>query len=261
MAMSFTVGMFIEQSNERMLPGKICVSQQIFIFYILYDLKAVQMRPIKTYRSKNELVYASLRAAIINVELAPGARLVIDDLAAELGVSQIPVREALRQLEADGFVISEPYVGAHVTEIHADSIAEIFGLLEGLEVVSGRMACAWMTDDDLQELDALIAEMEALVENPERWSQENMRLHRLVSAGTPLVARMMDTALDHWSRLRAWYFKGVFSHRVAQAQAEHAALAAAIRTRNPDEVERIVRLHNRAALAAYTDYLQQRETK
>lgn len=219
------------------------------------------MHPIRSYRSKNELVYESLRAAIIHGELAPGVRLVIDDLAAELGVSPIPVREALRQLEADGFVTSEPYVGARVTAIHADSIAEVFGLLEGLEIVSGRLACVHMTADDLHTLDALINDMEKLVDQPEQWSQANVRLHRLICARTPLIARMMDTALDHWDRLRSWYFNDVFSHRVAQAQAEHRALAAAIRTRQPDDVERIARQHNRAALAAYTDYLQQRENE
>jgi len=217
------------------------------------------MRPIKQYRSKNELVYESLRAAIISGELAPGARVVIDELAADLGVSPIPVREALRQLEADGFVTSEPYVGVRVTEIHVRSIAEIFGLLEALEIVSGRAACVNMSTDELATLDALIDEMETMLDQPERWSQANVDLHRLICARTPLVARMMDTALDHWDRLRSWYFKDVFSLRVNQAQAEHRALVAAIRTHDPDAVERIIRQHNRAALTAYTDYLQQRE--
>ena len=70
------------------------------------------MRQIEPVRSKNELVYISLKTAIIQGELEPGSRLVIDELANKLGVSQIPVREALRQLEADGFVSIKPQITA-----------------------------------------------------------------------------------------------------------------------------------------------------
>src|SRR5215475_11563901 len=93
------------------------------------------------YRSKNELVYQRLRTAIIHGEYQPGSRLVIDQLAAELGVSQIPIREAVRQLEADGFVTIEPYTGTTVTDINANLIVEIFALLESFEVICSRSAC------------------------------------------------------------------------------------------------------------------------
>ena len=87
------------------------------------------MRPI--FKSKNEAVYDALRQAIIHGEYEPGSRLVIDDLAATMGVSQIPIREALRQLEADGFITIEPYVGATLTDINANFIFEIFTLSTG----------------------------------------------------------------------------------------------------------------------------------
>ena len=95
------------------------------------SLKEWIMRP--TFRSKNEVVYDLLRQSIIEGEYKPGKRLVIDELAVTLGVSQSPIREAMRQLEADGFVTIEPYVGATVTKINADFIFEVFGLLESLE--------------------------------------------------------------------------------------------------------------------------------
>src|SRR5439155_15056712 len=104
------------------------------------------MRKMTTFRSKNELVYDALKNAILQCELKPGSRLVIDELAAELGVSQIPVREALRQLEANGFVIFEPHVGVAVTEIKANVVSEIFNLLEAMETISGRVASQRMTE-------------------------------------------------------------------------------------------------------------------
>ena len=81
------------------------------------------------FRSKNEVVYDLLHQAIIRGDYKPGERIVIDELASRLDVSQIPIREALRQLEADGFVTNEPYVGVTVTGISADFIFEIFALL------------------------------------------------------------------------------------------------------------------------------------
>src|SRR5258708_32148427 len=99
------------------------------------------------YRSKNELVYQRLRTAIISGEYKPGTRLVIDQLAAELGVSQIPIREAVKQLEADGFVTLEPYSGATITEINASLIFEIFALLANLQVICSRAACHQIRDE------------------------------------------------------------------------------------------------------------------
>ncbi len=216
------------------------------------------MRSIKSFRSKNELVYDSLRTAIIHGELAPRKRLVIDELASELGVSQIPVREALRQLEADGFVTIEPYVGATVTPIEVANISEIFGLLEGMEVVSGRAACVNLSDADLKELEAMLQWMDNLLDEPDQWSQVNVRFHQFICerSGTLLVKKLMDKTLDHWDRLRSYYLKDVFSHRITAAQKDHWRMFEAIQKRDTHALEKVVREHNQAALAAYTSYLE-----
>jgi DNA-binding GntR family transcriptional regulator len=223
---------------------------------ILAKLQRFLMPP--TFRSKNEVVHETLRQAIVRGEYKPGQRLVIDDIAANMGVSQIPIREALRQLEADGFVTIEPYVGATVTELDASSISEIFALLESLEVICGRVACEKMNDADMDTLDGMIDEMDAYLGAIDIWTERNKQLHQFICdrAETPLVKKMMQKALDHWDRLRLYYLKDVFAHRIATAQAEHVRIHEAFRTRNPETVERVIREHNRAALAAYTDYLR-----
>ena len=216
------------------------------------------MQQIQPIRSKNEMVYASLRAAIIHGELAPGARLVIDELASELGVSQIPVREALRQLEADGLVTSKPHIGATVTEIHARLVIEVFGLLEAMEIVSGRAACERLSPADWRQLERLLTQMDQMLDDPDRWSNANVRFHQMVceQAGTPLVQKLMDKALAHWDRLRSYYhLKEVFVQRMAEAQQQHWEMLAAFRSRDPEALEQAARTHNRAALAAYTEYL------
>jgi DNA-binding GntR family transcriptional regulator len=119
------------------------------------------MQPIGSSRSKKELVIATLRNAILNGELTPGTRLVIDDLARQLGVSPIPVREALQQLDADGYVAIEPYLGARVTPIEAESVVEVFSLLEIMEVISSRAACQSMSDEDFAVLEQILLNMDS----------------------------------------------------------------------------------------------------
>jgi DNA-binding GntR family transcriptional regulator len=214
------------------------------------------MRP--AFRSKNEVVYDTLRQAIIQGEFKPGTRLVIDELANTLGVSQIPIREAMRQLEADGFVTIEPYVGATITPINAHFIFELFNLLESLEVICGRTAARSMSDADLNTLARMVDEMDGSLDNPEQWSQQNKEMHLFICecAATTLTLRMMQQTLAHWDRLRLHYFKDVSGRRIGAAQAEHKQILAAFRTRDPEAVERAIREHNRSALASYIQHLQ-----
>jgi DNA-binding GntR family transcriptional regulator len=214
------------------------------------------MRP--AFRSKNEVVYDALRQAIIQGEYEPGTRLVIDELATTLGVSQIPLREAVRQLEADGFVTFEPYVGATITEINADFIFEVFALLESMEITASRAAARCMTDDEMQTLEDLIYQMDSSVDNPDQWAKENKHLHLFICecAKTTLIQKMMQKVLDHWDRLRLHYLKDVSGQRIHIAQQEHKQILAAFRTRDPEEVERVIHAHNQSALASYIQHLQ-----
>ncbi|MCS6828749.1 MAG: GntR family transcriptional regulator [Caldilinea sp.] len=218
-------------------------------------MAASMVRP--TFRSKPKVVYDMLREAIIRGEYKPGDRLVIDEVAAQLGVSPIPVREAVRQLEADGLIVFEPYTGATVTQLSPKLIFEIFALLEALEVICGRRAC--MTEAELEELDALVQAMDAAIDDPNAWSQLNRQFHLMICrfAQVQLIERMLEMVLDHWERLRLHYVSAVLQPRIPEAQQDHREIIAAFRRRNPEEVERLLRSHNQRALAAYIDLLTQ----
>jgi len=215
-----------------------------------------QLTPIKS-QSKTQLVYDTLRQNIITGKLAPGSRLVINTLAKHLGVSQIPVREALQQLQADGFISIRTYVGAQVTEIHKDLIYEIFGMLEAMESISLRAACNLLSEDDLNEIEELLVRMDSEVGNPEEFSQSNVEFHLFICerAETPLVKSMLPRVLDHWDRLRRHYLDDVYARRIQAAQKEHWGLYDALCSRDADLVARLAREHNRCACAAYAEYL------
>jgi len=215
------------------------------------------MKPIALSRSKKELVIETIRSAILNRELTPGTRLVIEDLAKRLGVSPIPVREALQQLEADGYVVIEPYLGAKVAPIEAESVVEVFRLLETMEVVSSRAACVHMTDEDLNALEEIVRKMDELIGDPERWSVENRRFHSFIceKSGTRLVGSLMNKVLDHWDRLHRYFLNDVVARRLRQAQREHWAIVKTLRTRNADRTEAVIRAHAQAAMTAYKRHL------
>ena len=108
-----------------------------------------------------ELVLASVRQAILSGVLSPGARLRQEELADVFGTSRIPVREALRALEYEGLVASEPHRGFTVTTLDADDVEEVYDLRILLESEAVRLALPLLTDEDLEELEGLFQAMQA----------------------------------------------------------------------------------------------------
>lgn len=209
------------------------------------------------FRSKKEIVYDLLRENILTGVYKPGTRLVIDDLASKLKVSQIPIREALGQLEADGFITTEPYVGATVTPIDANSIYEVFGLLESMEIISSRAACTKLTEHDLNSLTQMISDMDKVVDNPSEWARHNKTLHLFICeiGQTVLIHKMMQKVFDHWDRLRLYYLNDVSANRIIDAQTGHKQLIEAFKLRDADLVERVLHEHNQSALESYLQHL------
>lgn len=210
------------------------------------------------FRSKKEIVYEYLREEIVQGKYEPRSRLKIDEVSKQLSVSQIPVREAIQQLEADGFVTVEPNVGATIADIDATFIYEVFALLESMEIICSRTACATMTNADLKTLSKMVSDMDKTINKPNKWFEQNKALHLFICecANTNLVLIMMQKTFDHWDRLRHHYLQDMPSNRIADAQAEHKQLLAAFLKRDPDTVEQIIRDHNQAALQSYIFHLE-----
>jgi DNA-binding GntR family transcriptional regulator len=208
--------------------------------------------------TKLQYAYSTLRRAIIGCDLAPGERVVIDDLARRFDISSIPVREALRILESEGLVVSIPHVGTTVAPVSRQLIVEVFALLEGLETVSARAAAA-DGREDLSDLDELVARMDAALTagKPETWAGLNTQFHLAISgrAGMPMVDQMLRRALDHWERVRRHFFSRMFTSRARAAQREHHTMLQQLRKGDVDGIEKSMRVHNREAMKAYTRYL------
>lgn len=213
------------------------------------------------HRTKQEFVYRTLRDAIMQGMLAPGERLVIDDLADQLEVSAIPVREALQLLQSESLVVLVPHAGCTVAPISRDAIIDIFTVLEGLELVAMRVASERGTDQDFAVLEQIVEAMDAAIaENHfEEWSDLNGRFHFAICTLTrlELLQDMTKRLLDRWQRVRRYFFKNVLGHgqRMQQAQIEHRAILAALRARDVEQAQALARTHNQGALASYMKHL------
>ena len=221
---------------------------------------ALGSRPDLRFRTKQEYVYQSLRAAIMRGDLPPGRRLVIDEISRQLEVSAIPIREALQLLQSEGLVVSAPHLGATVAPISEDEVHEVFAILEGLETVAVREAVRRLDEAGAARLSDVVAEMDAALASAdyERWAEGNGRLHRAIGeiAGMPLLVEMTERVLSRWERLRRHYFQGVLVPRLEQAQREHHALVDALVAGDARLAEQLVRGHNQAAQAAYSEHLR-----
>jgi DNA-binding GntR family transcriptional regulator len=205
--------------------------------------------------TKQQAVYRTLRDSILRCELRPGARLVIDDVARQFHMSIIPVREAIRQLQAEGLVLSVAHVGGTVAPISHASVTEVFTVLEGLELVATRTAAERMEPAGAAALAGLVTAMDRALDkgSPGLWAELNTQFHLAIAeiAAMPMLYDMLRRAFDHWERVRRFYFSDVLIHRTRIAQAEHHALLRQMESRDFVNLEQTIRHHNQGALASY----------
>jgi DNA-binding GntR family transcriptional regulator len=205
------------------------------------------------HRTKQEMAYQALRESIMRCEMQPGDRLIIDDISRQLGVSHIPVREALHQLQSEGLVVNVPHSGATVAPISPNDVSEVFSLMEGLERIALRFAAMRLTPEYLLQLRESVEEMDraAASGDGERWGVLNSRFHRDIAriADMQLLRDFTDRTLDQWERVRRYY--NILSGRLGRAQQQHHEILTALEENDLDRLENLATSHNREALEAY----------
>lgn len=152
-----------------------------------------------------ELVLASVRNAILSGVLGPGARLRQEELAETFGTSRIPVREALRALEYEGLVTSEPHRGFTVTALDADDVEEVYDLRILLESEAVRLALPLLTDDDLEDLEVLFGTMQsAATPNDQLAAREQFYIRLYSVTGRPRLVGLIMRLRQEVARVLRW---------------------------------------------------------
>ena len=207
--------------------------------------------------SKSQLAYEHLRDGITRGGYGPGYRLVLDQLARELRMSVVPVREAIRRLEAEGMVTFERYVGARVAAIDPVDYQDTCQTLAIVEGAAVALAQPHLAAADLAEARAINDRLrEGLADfDPVRFTRLNEAFHRTLSDPCP-NAQLRNLVDGGWRRLaglRRSTF-GFVPGRAHASVAEHDALLALLTDgAAPADVEAAVREHRLAGMRAYLD--------
>jgi len=201
--------------------------------------------------NKQERTYEILRDRIHTGVYAPNARLNIDALARELGVSPIPVREALRRLEAQGWVQFKPNAGAVVSPVDATSWEQAMVALAVLEGAATAEAQRHLRASDFTRLRRLAADMQG-EQDPVRFGRLNRRLHEVIvtRCGNAWLLDLLRQTHDRLDLVRSTMF-AYLPDRAAEAAREHARLIELLDGGDPAELERYARWHKLQTVEAY----------
>jgi DNA-binding GntR family transcriptional regulator len=204
--------------------------------------------------NKQERTYTVLRDRIHSGAFAPRARLNIDALARELGVSAIPVREALRRLEAEGWVTFQPNVGAIVAPVDATAWEQQMVAVAILEGAATADAAARLSPSEPTGIKALAWEMERVAAegDPGEFSRLNRRLHAAITArcANEYLIELLDQTNRRLDRIRDTMF-AYLPERAKAATVEHARLIELLEGGDAAEIERYARWHKQQTVAAY----------
>jgi DNA-binding GntR family transcriptional regulator len=193
--------------------------------------------------SQGQAAYARMLEEIRQGVLGPGARLRETELAARFGISRTPIREAIRQLEADGLVVHVAHFGAAVRSLDYAEVMELYEMRAVLEATAARMAALAASEIELEELEAINAEMRAASENPGLAYSLNRQFHTtLLDAARNRFLVKSAAAMEKTLLILG---RSTLSDpmRVQEAADEHARLTAALRSRDPALAEREMRAH------------------
>ncbi|MEV6400848.1 GntR family transcriptional regulator [Streptomyces sp. NPDC051907] len=201
--------------------------------------------PLPAFKSKSDLVYETLRRAIAGGDLRAGERINMDELARNLGVSKIPIREAVKQLESEGLVVSRAHAGVSVAEVDLTEMRGVFLAREAIEGLVAQLAAERVTDALLADLEEVQQAMrDELAEGSmDRLPELNSRFHLTLSAGAGfrILADLTEQLLLTVRRYRVTAPKDQENWRAVIE--EHDALLDALRRRDPEAAGAAARAH------------------
>lgn len=216
-------------------------------------------------QTKQQMVYETIRDRIVRGTYGPGFRVVIDSLAAELGVSALPVREAIRRLEAEGLLVYRANVGAQVTPAEPVLFEEELTVVAVLEGYATAVTAPLLTGKDVAQLRSITDEMVAAMQRLDviAFGEHNHRFHQYIyercpNASVIQVLREFDRRLDAIRRT-------VFVHipyRGAISVAEHRRIIDLIESgASATKIEAAARAHKLATVESFRDWHEREQDR
>ena len=197
------------------------------------------------YLPLRDVVFNTLRRAILRGELVPGQRLMEIRLADQMGVSRTPVREAIRKLELEGLVVMVPRKGAEVAHISGTNLRDVLEVRRALEELAGELACERMSAEDFKKLEQANLKFASVLDSDDITvlGQADEEFHGLIYQATDndRLVQMVNHLREQMYRYRIEHLKNK-SQRTVLLQ-EHQDIMRALAARDVEAVRRAIRAH------------------
>ena len=192
-----------------------------------------------------DVVFNTLRRAILTGQLKPGERLMEVHLANKLGVSRTPIREAIRKLELEGLVIMIPRRGAEVARITEKSLKDVLEVRRALDALSVELACDRITEEDMKRLLQACQDFEKAAKGKDASviAKADVALHDIIveATGNQRLAQLVNNLSEQMYRYRFVYIKEESKHDMLVA--EHREIYESIASRDKERAARAAKLH------------------
>ena len=213
------------------------------------------------YLPLRDVVFNTLREAILRGELKPGERLMEIQLANKLGVSRTPIREAIRKLELEGLVLMIPRKGAEVAQITEKSLRDVLEVRRALENLAVQLACLRMSPQTLADLKAAARAFEEILggEDVTAVAEADVTFHDVIYMATDnqRLISLLNNLLEQMYRYRVEYLKKKECHK--QLLWEHQEIIRAIEAGEIDVATKITEQHIDNQVEAVSDALRHLE--
>lgn len=200
---------------------------------------------INEYLPLRDVVFNTLRQAILKGELLPGERLMEIQLAQRLGVSRTPIREAIRKLELEGLVTMVPRKGAEVAKITEKSLRDVLEVRKALEELAMEIACDKITDDIIDQLECALVDFKKAITSKELTAiaQADVNFHDVIynATGNEKLILILNNLREQMYRYRIEYIKDYNSHQ--RLIEEHETIIESLKNMDKDKATVTIRHH------------------
>jgi DNA-binding GntR family transcriptional regulator len=217
--------------------------------------------PVQVFQTKTQHIYQALKTAIIGGKYKPMERIVISQISREYGSSDIPVREALKKLEADGLINNEPYVGCRVASLNLDELEEIYQVRSELEGLATRLVAKKLDESDRKAMQVQIEEMARVIADGhyDQIGRLNREFHKSIYSlcGNEFLLKTIFELWDLTNRAQSIF--ALTPERAHQSLTEHAQILDALQKRNGKLAEKLIVRQKEKTLMAMRRYLETQE--
>lgn len=192
-----------------------------------------------------DVVFNTLRQAILSGEIEPGERLMEIHLANKLGVSRTPIREAIRKLELEGLVIMNPRRGAEVAQITEKSMQDVLEVRKALDILCVELACERISEEELSALKTACDEFEVAVQKGDvkNIALADVQFHDIIvkATGNDRLLQLVNNLSEQMYRYRYEYIKDINGHQ--KLVEEHRKIVESIENADKSAAGKAVAIH------------------